>query len=202
MSTARNPEHTRTTLLQAAFEEIYANGFQGMRVDDVLARTGLKKGAFYHHFASKQDLGYAVLDEVIPRFIEQHWIQGLVSNPDPIQALEYVLDEMAANTDPQELFRGCPLNNLALEMAPLDTGFQVRIEQTFNGLIDTIAEALARGQGNGTVREGIDRQSVAMFIVASIEGCIGVTKASQNLQAFTNCRQGLSAYLQTLKPAA
>ena len=53
MSTVRNPDQTRARLLEAAFEEIYQHGFQGMRVDEILERTGLKKGAFYHHFSTQ-----------------------------------------------------------------------------------------------------------------------------------------------------
>ena len=34
-----------------------------MRLDDVVAATGLTKGALYHHFPNKQALGYAVVDE-------------------------------------------------------------------------------------------------------------------------------------------
>ena len=61
--TKRNPQHTREKLLHSAFEEILQHGFQGMRVDEVLLKAELKKGAFYHHFRSKTELGYCVVDE-------------------------------------------------------------------------------------------------------------------------------------------
>lgn len=40
MNTARNPENTRLRILRAAFAEIYKHGFQGMRIDQVLAEKG------------------------------------------------------------------------------------------------------------------------------------------------------------------
>ena len=64
---AKATESARSRILRAAFEEIYRHGYQGTRVDAILAETGLTKGAFYHHFSSKQDLGYAVVDEFLGR---------------------------------------------------------------------------------------------------------------------------------------
>jgi AcrR family transcriptional regulator len=200
MTTVRNPDQTRARLLDAAFQEIYQHGFQGMRVDDVLTRTGLKKGAFYHHFASKQELGYAVLDDVIRGFLGKRWLEGMQQGDDPIDALEAVIDEMAASAPADEPFRGCALNNLAQEMAPLDAGFQQRINEVFNIWIGAIADALSRGQKNGTIMDTVDPQITATFIVGAIEGCVGLTKASQQRQTFHACREQLSQYLKTLRP--
>ncbi len=47
MTIVRDPDQTRSRLIAAAFYEIYENGFQGMRVEEILKRTGLKKGALY-----------------------------------------------------------------------------------------------------------------------------------------------------------
>ena len=63
MATQRNPDLTRQTLLQAAFQEIYRSGFQAASLRNILSKVGITKGALYHHFGSKQELGYAVVDE-------------------------------------------------------------------------------------------------------------------------------------------
>ena len=83
MTSERNPENTRFRIMSAAFQEIHKHGYQGMRIDQVLKNTGLKKGALYHHFSSKQVLGYAVLEELIQTRITELWITPLqnLSNP-------------------------------------------------------------------------------------------------------------------------
>ena len=139
MTTVRNADETRVRLLRAAFDEIYEHGYQGMRVDDVLGRTGLKKGAFYHHFPSKQALGYAVIDEVLYGFVGERWIRGMDEDGDPIAALESMIDQMMKQYGNDKKFCGCPLNNLAQEMAPLDEGFQERIDRTFSAWIGVVA---------------------------------------------------------------
>jgi AcrR family transcriptional regulator len=54
-------------LLDAAAELIAERGYTGTAVDDVVAASGLSKGAFYWHFNSKEDLLLAVLEERIDR---------------------------------------------------------------------------------------------------------------------------------------
>src|SRR5438477_616209 len=70
----RNLAETRRAILNAAFEEIYANGFHASSIDAILARTELTKGALFHQFASKLELGYAVAKglrdrSVVPGFV-------------------------------------------------------------------------------------------------------------------------------------
>ena len=81
-------ESTRERVLHAAHEEMYEHGFQGLRIDAVLKKTQLAKGALYHYFPTKLALGYAVLDEVIMGFFQTHWSEFLAESNDPLQALK------------------------------------------------------------------------------------------------------------------
>ena len=52
----------RTKLLAAARDVIRAQGFSATTVDDICAAAGVTKGAFFHHFKSKEELGVAAAD--------------------------------------------------------------------------------------------------------------------------------------------
>src|SRR6266478_7349700 len=83
----RDPERTRERLLQAAFREVHRSGFQSASIDAILAATNVTKGAMYHHFDSKEALGYAVVDEVIADIMREKWQLPLQDVRNDVDAL-------------------------------------------------------------------------------------------------------------------
>jgi AcrR family transcriptional regulator len=195
----RNPEATRKRILEAAFMEMYRKGFQGMRLDDVLKTTGLTKGALYHHFSNKRALGYAVVDEVILPIMDEMWLEPLKKAPDPMQGLIDVVEQLPDMKPPEIIEYGCPLNNLAQEMSPLDEGFRQRLDYVFCLWHDVTEEALERARHQGKIRESIDCDETATFIMAALEGCIGIAKNAQSIERLRACNRGLVDYLHSLK---
>lgn len=198
----RAPDVTRGKLLQAAFEEIYRRGFQGASLDAILAKAGVTKGALYHHFPDKAALGYAVVDEVVTGLLLERW--GLREPPtgDPLTALQRIVRRRAANLTAEEVKLGCPLNNMAQEMSPLDERFRRRVNATFDTWRNGVARALERGQADRTVRRDVDAKRVASFVVAAAEGSYGLAKSAQSLPMLRANLEILGAFLENLRPAS
>jgi AcrR family transcriptional regulator len=198
---SRNPQQTRQRLLQSAFKEIHAHGFQGMRVDEVLRLSGLRKGAFYHHFSSKTELGYAVLEEQVKPLVESVWLAPLSEIEDPVQDIPRMLDDLGQRIPPSMREYGCPLNNLAQEMSTQDEGFRERIALLLDNWITAFEEVFERGKKGGHIGKEVNSRAVSRFVVAILEGCIGVFKVEQSAQQWVACRSQIAAYLSTLRPA-
>ena len=62
---------------------------------------------------------------------------------------------------------GCPLNNLAQEMSPLDEGFRARINGIYHDQRRAIKEALERGIEAGNVRKNVVPERAAAFRLVS-----------------------------------
>jgi AcrR family transcriptional regulator len=180
--------------------EMYRKGYQGMRLDDVLAATHLTKGALYHHFPNKQALGYAVVDEVIMATMEAVWLQPLKSASDPLEGLIAAIEQMPDAKPPEMIQYGCPLNNLAQEMSPLDEGFRQRLDHVFQVWQGVINDALERAKKHGQIREDVDCNETATFIMAALEGCIGIAKNAQSEERLHTCNRGLIQFLRSLQP--
>ena len=67
----KTPVQTRKAILDAAFHQIYRKGFQGAGLNEIIEKSGLTKGALYHHFKDKKQLSYAVVDETIAQKVWQ-----------------------------------------------------------------------------------------------------------------------------------
>jgi TetR/AcrR family transcriptional regulator, transcriptional repressor for nem operon len=197
----RNPDRTRELLLQAAFDEIHRHGFQAASVDAILARTGVTKGALYHHFPTKTQLGYAVIEEVIRQRILQRWGHVLQETKDPLAYLIEKLRYEAQHRWPLEALQvGCPVNNLANEMSPIDEGFRQRIEQVFQDWRSSIARMIEQGRRTGEVRTDVNAAQVATFFVAVVEGTISMAKNAQDPKLLRDNFTLLQTYLAALRP--
>lgn len=194
--TAKQPDITRDKLLEAAFNEIHRYGFQAASLTSILANTGLTKGALYHHFPSKQDLGLAVVDEVIERMLAETLFTPLRESPHPIKTLQDILRGKRAKPNVVEL--GCPLNNLMQEMSPLDEQFRQRLNALMQRWQDALADALLRAQKQGQVRKEINCTMAALFIISAWEGCVGIAKNMQSTKTYQQCFDQLIDYVASL----
>ena len=192
-------DKTRQELLKAAYTEIHLHGCQAASLNAILSKTGLTKGALYHYFRSKQELGYAVLDEWINPHLVSTWIEPLSDKTvPPIERLKQTVSMAADKLDDQEIQLGCPLNNLAQEMSPIDEGFRQRTDILYQRWLKSITETLSEGQQTGSIRQDIDPVDTALFIVAALEGCMSIAKNAQSREALMSCGQGVLSYFDSL----
>ena len=197
----REPDVTREKLLQAAFDELYRRGFQAASLDTILEQAGVTKGALYHHFPDKASLGFAVVDDVVKELLLERWLGVLERQEgDAITALQTMLKERIRQLTPDEVELGCPLNNLAQEVSPLDERFRRRIAATFDAWTAGFADVLRRGQATGSVRRDADAQKVAAFLVGAIEGSFGLAKSAKSAALLRSNLEVLSTFLEGLRP--
>ena len=197
--TGQGQAPTRRRLLEAGQEEVYLRGFQAASLGAILARAAVTKGAFFHYFPSKTAFGYALVDEVLAQMITAQWVTPLASSDDPLETIsaefERGIEVLAA---PQPIL-GCPLNNLAQEMNPLDAGFRDRTTRVFDTWREAYRSALARAQQRGTVQAAIAPGDVAHMLVAQIEGTLSLARNTQDPQTLTAGARALRGYLAWLR---
>jgi len=194
------PLKTRQRLVAAAFDEIWQGGFRAASLDRILDKAGVTKGALYHHFKNKLDLGYAVLDEVVRKMVLDAWVKPLHEAGDPIETLHQIIRNANATFLGKRIQFGCPLNNLSQEMSSVDEGFRLRIKAIVQEWTDAITVALAKGQNQGLVRENINLHHAAIFIITVIQGAAGMGKNARDQSVLIPCLEGLGYYLDALRP--
>lgn len=192
-------EDTRMAILLAAFLEMHEKGFQAASLAQILKHTGVTKGALYHHFPSKKDLGYAVVDELLSERMRYFWIEPLKRGADPVDTLVGILNEGRERITDRDIQLGCPVNNLAQEMSAIDEGFRQRLGKILTDWRGAIAQSLMNGQQAGQLKKDFDADAMASFLVSGLQGCIGMAKNAQSHDVITQCGASLICILNTLR---
>ncbi len=107
----------RERILDTAYELFSRHGMRAVGVDRIIAEAGTAKMTLYRHFASKDELALAFLDEREQRWVRD-WLRAEVErrSDDPRERLLSIFDvfgEWFALPD----FEGCAFINLMLELS-------------------------------------------------------------------------------------
>jgi hypothetical protein len=129
------------------------------------------------------------------------WIDPLEKSTDPITEIQhnvhrYVNEDLESGA----WLQGCPLNDLAQEMSPLDAGFHVRVIRLYDTWRERVQKSLERGIEAGTVKMTVAPQAVAAHFVASQLGIWGLGRSTRSEPVLREAAQGLCDYLDSLRP--
>jgi len=187
---------TRDQILDAAARLIHLRGYHGTSLDDVLRESGVGKGNFYYYFRSKEDLGFAIIDRVVERFLERTLEPAFVDpTADPLDQVRAFLDRLLDVQRQRNCVGGCPMGNLACELSDVHEGFRQRLADIFERWRMMLATTLERGRESGRLRADLDAASAAGFVVASLEGAILMAKVTKDISVMEKCVVELKHHL-------
>lgn len=182
---------------------LHERGYSALSVADLCADAGLKKGSFYHFFASKQELVLATIDGYGERIRErQRQIRDAGSNAS--DRLRLLISQMAAEMretrDECGRIRGCPLGNLALEMSDQDEAIRRKVAELFvvwqRAFEDLLRDGIAEGAFLAT-----DPVETAKRLLAFLEGSTLLAKTANDPRVFEDLWRGMLASLSVSSPA-
>jgi TetR/AcrR family transcriptional repressor of nem operon len=172
------------------------HGYQKTSLDDVLRESGVGKGNFYYHFKSKEELGHAILEQVIQSFLERTLEPCFTGESSrPLTQIRCFLDRVVEIQRRSNCVGGCPLGNLAAELSDVHEGFRTRLAEVFSAWQDRMTQALREAQELGHVGAECEPANVAQFLVASLEGAILMTKLTKDIAVMERCVEELERYL-------
>jgi len=183
--------------LRAAFDEIYHCGFQSACVDKIVAKTNVTKGAFFHYFQTKNELGYAIVD-VLKDMILQRWITPLAAYKNPVQGIITRFRKIIESTPDEEVGLGCPLNNLTQEMSSIDPVFREKLAAVLTIWIDETEKYLKQAQRDGYLKPHVNPRQVAEFVVMVEEGSYALVKNLRERRLYWSLHDSLKQYLKSI----
>ena len=190
----RDPDKTRSNILMVAATNFHQKGFKGTSLSEILQQADISKGALYHHFTNKQELLYAVIDEVYKSCFLSRW-QHILVDENPIEAISQTVKSLADEGSDEEMCRGCPIHNLAAEMASTDEQVRKRIDALYCEIKSIIQQGFETAIDKKQVSSEIDSQQVALFFMCSLNGIPQMVKSCQEREVFVQLTSALSDYV-------
>ncbi len=188
----------RDRLLSTASSLLHERGYTAVSVSDICKASGLKKGSFYHFFQSKHALVLATLD----RFAD-HQRRAMTS---PVDRTRPVRDQLVGRFVSmyqtyllaQQTYgcaHGCPVGNLAQEMAHRDA----QMRDKLSGIFAEWQAGLARLLRLANEREEMavsDPDRAAEALLAYLQGTLLLAKTNNDPAVFLRLAHGLVALAQ------
>ena len=194
----RDPEKTRRKILSAGFDRVHRQGFRATSVNEIAAKAGVTEGAFFHYFPAKNDLGYALAEEVLRDMMLERWIKPLSAYGNPIQGISTRYRKLMEATTDEEGSLGCPLNNLTQEMSPVDPVFRDKLRGVVLEWIEETEKYLKKAQAEGYMRPEVDARAAAEFLVMMEEGSAAIVKALGDMRVYRSMYDGYRRYLDSI----
>lgn len=180
-----DPKGMRGRILDGAYELFQSHGYNGTSVLDVTAACSVSPGALHYHFPNKKALGLAVIDERVAAEVEETWLAPVRDAPNGAVAVIGVFHAIADALDRQGAVRGCPINNLTLELSFAEPDFR----RTLKALFDKWRAVIS------AVIDGPDAEARATLVVAAYSGAMALAKAEQRGDALRLCADRLQPVL-------
>lgn len=193
---------TRERILEAAERLIFAKGYSGTAVDDILAATGLTKGAFFYHFKSKSDLAMALLERFWDRdvaFFEQITERARSLADDPLQALLIffkLFEEAVEQSDGQPL--KCLFASYLYEGEQFNEEVHAFIRDGFEQWRQMFVSMIEPALAGRETRIPVSADELAEMIMGQIEGAFVLAQASGDRAALIRASRYFRQHLQLL----
>ena len=169
----------REEILESGVELFLERGFNAAAVKDITDRAGVPKGSFYNHFESKEALAAVALE----RYGETRRMGDLADQSvPPVERMrrhfEFLRDELP------EFTKGCMYGNFGAEVVDHSEPLRKRVKDSWQHWADLLAQAIAQGQADGTIRTSLDPQQTAYYLTSAWEGTLLRARADKSAEAF------------------
>ncbi|HEX4481154.1 MAG TPA: TetR/AcrR family transcriptional regulator [Rudaea sp.] len=173
-----DPTHMKKRILDAAESLFQTNGYHATSMHDVMDAARVSGGALHHHFATKKDLGLAVIHDRVAVSVRETWIDPVRDSSSLATGVRNILNSIADGIDRRGSVSGCPLNNLAVELASADADFRKAVQSVFAEWQAALSERIKRTRA-GTRMKANDALTAARFLIFAYSGAMNLAKTEQ-----------------------
>jgi AcrR family transcriptional regulator len=186
-------KQTRGDILQTAARLFSIHGYFHTSTSDIIGAVSVSKGAFYHHFKSKEDLAMAIMGQL--RSDYQQLVIEPVNSAGPGERPREMFRRIVALNESGQWCNCLLLVRLAGEMAQQEGDLSERIREIVNWLLDFWEEIISDAQKVGAVSERFDARRLAELIFSTLAGAISYRELDEEVGRLSEIAEYLQAMI-------
>ena len=193
-------QETKKLIIETSFDMFYSNGYNNTSIPYIMKKTNLTKGAFYHHFKNKLEIGKKVIEDILSLRIYNGFIKPLNENKSKSVSdlLVYVFTERIENFTEKEKALGCPANNMINEIGCSVHDFREPLRKLMDGWKDALIDVIEMGKKNNEIKKEVDSNAAATYLICSFEGARGIRKIYNDDALFNNYLEAVKEYIRSI----
>lgn len=195
---ARRDAGTASRILDVAERLVQVRGFNGFSYADVAGALGITKPALHYHFASKADLGEALINRYSTRFGQALAAIDAGTPVAPAKLRRYAELYLDVLRDQ----RMCLCGMLAAEYPTLPDAMRASVVSFFDQNEAWLGAVLEQGRDEGSLHFAGSARDTARMIISCLEGAMLVTRPYGDIPRFQDAAERLIASLATAPAAA
>jgi AcrR family transcriptional regulator len=193
----RAQQDTRERLVQTAIALFATRGYHNTSMADIARESGYTKAAVRYYFSSKEDLGYAAIDEWMRLFVEQAAGSRLQTKEHPIDRLVKMLDDFPTALRLETIGSSAP--GLGHGMAAAHPGFRKRLGEALAVIVEAIERVVRKGVADGQIAASVDPSQLAHMIATVSAGIRHASLLWEQEAIWEDARRWMKEYLNSLR---
>jgi len=198
MRTALAFSPTKQRLLAAAQKLMLGKGYPSTTLDEICVAAGVTKGSFFHYFASKEDLGKAVLEHFVTGLFQHMQAAAFTKKRDPLERVYGYVDFVIKMAKDPSVTQGCLLGSFAQDLSDTHPAIRAQCKGYFDQWAKALKRDLDAAKAKLAPQAKFNTQDLAEHFIAVVEGALILVKARQDGKILATQLRHFKRYLQAL----
>lgn len=184
---------TRDLLIDTMKQLLWERGYDATSPNQVLERSGLGKGSFYHHFKSKKELAIAAMESRTDELITEFDAIVAVSSGDWFSQVNAYLRL------PRHALKGCRMGRIVQDPSVEDQVLKAPLERYFTLMQERFCTIYAQAQQQGELSVAYKPEMLATLTLSVLQGGFVVGRAVNQDDTVGDVCEGFLKMLESLK---